>query len=72
MKVFDGSYNLSSFLQAEKILFDSNLDKEYAPISGTAEFCNLVAQFAFGENSEIIKNGLVCHELVPILTVLYN
>jgi aspartate aminotransferase len=49
---------LPSVKQAEKILFDSNLDHEYAPISGTAEFCQLVAQLAFGENSETIKNGL--------------
>jgi aspartate aminotransferase len=49
---------LPSVKQAEKILFDSNLDKEYLPIGGSPEFCQLVAQLAFGENNDAIKNGL--------------
>jgi aspartate aminotransferase len=49
---------LPSVKQAEKVMSDSNLDKEYAPISGDPEFCKLVAQLALGENSEVVKNGL--------------
>ena len=47
------------FVQADKIISDSNLDKEYSAIHGDAEFCKLVAQLAFGENSNIVKDGLV-------------
>ena len=46
-------------MQADKIISDSNLDKEYSAIHGDAEFCKLVAQLAFGENSSIVKDGLV-------------
>jgi len=49
---------LPSVKQAEKILFDASLDKEYAPISGSAEFCQLVAQLALGDGHDVIKNGL--------------
>jgi len=57
------------FLQADKIISDSNLDKEYSAIHGDAEFCKLVAQLAFGENSSIVKDGLVC-SLVQMLLIL--
>jgi len=46
-------------LQAEKIIAEANLDHEYAPIGGTPEYCKIVAQLAFGENSDVIKNNLV-------------
>ena len=46
-------------MQADKIISDSHLDKEYSAIHGDAEFCKLVAQLAFGENSNIVKDGLV-------------
>lgn len=46
-------------MQADKIISDSNLDKEYSAIHGDAEFCKLVAQLALGENSSIVKDGLV-------------
>lgn len=46
-------------MQADKIILDSNLDKEYSAIHGDAEFCKLVAQLALGENSSIIEDGLV-------------
>lgn len=49
---------LPSVKQAEKILADSNVDHEYAPISGTPEYCKIVAQLAFGDNSDVVKNGL--------------
>jgi aspartate aminotransferase len=35
------------------------LDKEYAPIAGSAEFCNLSINLALGEDNEQTKNGLV-------------
>lgn len=36
-----------------------NLDKEYAPIGGTPEFCLETAKLAFGDNSPVIKDGRV-------------
>lgn len=33
------------------------LDKEYAPISGPADFCKLTIELALGDNSEEIKAG---------------
>ena len=50
-------------MQADKIISESNLDKEYSAIHGDAEFCKLVAQLAFGENSSIVKDGLVSVQL---------
>lgn len=49
---------LPSVIQAEKILTEANLDHEYAPIAGTPEYCKIVAQLAFGENSDVVKNNL--------------
>jgi len=34
-------------------------DKEYAPIGGSAEFCNLSISLALGDDNEHVKNGLV-------------
>ena len=34
------------------------LDKEYAPISGPADFCKLSIELALGENSEELKAGM--------------
>ena len=56
-------------LQADKIISESNLDKEYLAIHGDAEFCKLVAQLAFGDNSSVVKDGLVS-SLLLILQVL--
>ncbi len=50
---------LESVKKAEKLLEKENLDKEYAPISGVAEFCLASAKLAFGENSRVIKEQLV-------------
>lgn len=36
-----------------------NQDKEYAPIHGLPEFTLSAAKLAFGEDSDVIKNGLV-------------
>ncbi|KAL5022782.1 hypothetical protein ScPMuIL_001937 [Solemya velum] len=51
-------YVLSCIKKADKMLLDANLDREYAPISGTPEFCKGSATLAFGEDSPVIKNSL--------------
>ncbi|KAJ4431378.1 Aspartate aminotransferase, mitochondrial, partial [Periplaneta americana] len=51
-------YVLPSVLKAEERLSKKNLDKEYAPIAGNAEFCNLSINLALGEGNEYTKNGL--------------
>ena len=38
---------------------DSKLDHEYAGITGLPGYCKLSAELAFGEDSEIIKEGRV-------------
>ncbi|XP_022344823.2 aspartate aminotransferase, mitochondrial-like [Crassostrea virginica] len=43
--------------KAEQALMGGNLDKEYAPIGGTPEFCLETAKLAFGDNSPVIKDG---------------
>jgi hypothetical protein len=35
------------------------MDKEYLPIAGSAEFCNLSINLALGEENEHSENGLV-------------
>ena len=44
-------------------------DKEYAPIHGLAEFTVPAAKLAFGEDSEVIKNGMV--GLTAKLTIIF-
>lgn len=51
-------YVLPSVRKAEEKLRGKNLDKEYAPISGTPEFCKAAIELALGENSEVVSNGL--------------
>jgi aspartate aminotransferase len=51
-------YVLPSVKKAEDIIRSKNLDKEYAPISGNADFCKGAISLALGENSEHLKNGL--------------
>lgn len=51
-------YVLPSVRQAEKQIAEKQLDKEYLPISGLAEFIKAAANLAFEESSPIIKNGL--------------
>jgi aspartate aminotransferase, mitochondrial len=48
---------LPSVQKAEQILAAKKLDKEYAPISGPADFCKLTIELALGENSEELKAG---------------
>ena len=42
-------------------MMNSNLDKEYAGTTGLPDFCKLSAQLAFGENSDVIKEGRVSY-----------
>ncbi|KAK5647019.1 hypothetical protein RI129_005483 [Pyrocoelia pectoralis] len=51
-------YVLPSILKAEEKLRAKNLDKEYLPISGQADFCKLSIQLALGDDSEHVANGL--------------
>ncbi|RZC05019.1 Aminotran 1 2 domain containing protein [Asbolus verrucosus] len=51
-------YVLPCVRKAEEQLQKMNLDKEYAPISGITEFCKRSSKFAFGDDSEVITNGL--------------
>lgn len=48
---------LPSVKKAEQRLMELNLDKEYAPISGLADFSKAAANLAFGENSPVIKES---------------
>ena len=50
-------YVLPSVQKAEQIMASKALDKEYAPISGPADFCKLSIQLALGEDSEELKAG---------------
>ncbi|XP_019626138.1 PREDICTED: aspartate aminotransferase, mitochondrial-like [Branchiostoma belcheri] len=45
--------------KAEQMIADSGLDKEYSPIAGNAEFCKASAKLAFGDDSPVIKEGLI-------------
>lgn len=45
--------------QAEERVAKKGLDKEYAPISGVADFCKAAINLALGENNQISSNGLV-------------
>lgn len=49
---------LPSVLEAEDRMRSKNLDKEYAPIGGSAEFCKLTISLALGDDNEQVKNGL--------------
>ncbi|XP_068724499.1 aspartate aminotransferase, mitochondrial-like [Montipora capricornis] len=51
-------YVLPSVKKAEEKLLAKNQDKEYAPIHGLPEFTAASAKLAFGEDSDVIKNGL--------------
>lgn len=50
-------YVLPSVQKAEQIMSKKALDKEYAPISGPADFCQLSIQLALGDESEELKAG---------------
>lgn len=50
-------YVLPSVQKAEEIMAKKALDKEYAPISGPADFCKLSIELALGDSEEL-KAGL--------------
>jgi len=50
-------YVLTSVRKAEVKIAQASLDKEYSPIGGSAEFCKLSAELAFGDDSEVITSG---------------
>lgn len=52
-------YVLPSVKQADQIVLNKNLDKEYAPIVGTPEFGKLAAQLAYGDDCPQLNNSLV-------------
>lgn len=48
---------LPSVREAEEKIRSKNMDKEYAPIAGSAEYCKLSILLALGDESEVVKNG---------------
>lgn len=50
-------YVLPSVWKAEAQIAAKNLDKEYLPIGGLAEFCKASTELALGENNEVLKSG---------------
>ncbi|KAL7673882.1 hypothetical protein ACOME3_000162 [Neoechinorhynchus agilis] len=46
---------LGSVRNAEKLVCDAKMNKEYAPMLGIDQFRDLAAKLAFGEDSEVIK-----------------
>ncbi len=57
------------FFQAEQQLASESLDKEYAPISGIAEFCKLSIRLALGEDNVLLKNNCVSYLLISSLFI---
>ncbi|PBC27684.1 aspartate aminotransferase, mitochondrial [Apis cerana] len=49
---------LPSVRKAEEKIKTKNMDKEYAPIAGSSDFCKESIKLALGDHSDIIKNGL--------------
>jgi aspartate aminotransferase len=52
-------WTLPSVKEAEKRIFEKNMDHEYAAISGIPEFVNEAAKLAYGANSDAIRNKRV-------------
>uniref|UniRef100_A0A8C5QAB8 Aspartate aminotransferase n=1 Tax=Leptobrachium leishanense TaxID=445787 RepID=A0A8C5QAB8_9ANUR len=50
-------YVLSSVRKAEALMTSKNLDKEYLPIGGLADFTKASAQLALGDGSDVIQGG---------------
>lgn len=49
---------LPSVLKAEENIRQKNMDKEYSPISGNADFCKNSINLALGEPNNVVPNGL--------------
>ncbi|CAH0493612.1 unnamed protein product [Peronospora effusa] len=52
-------YVLPSVLEAEKRIMAAGKNKEYAGIAGMKDFVDLSLQFAYGEDSEALKEGRI-------------
>lgn len=52
-------YILPSVRDAEKRIYDEKVNKEYAGITGIPEFVDLSLKFAYGEDSQALKEGRV-------------
>ena len=52
-------YVLNCIKKAERIVLERNLDKEYAGITGFADFCSEAAKLTFGANSHALSEGRV-------------
>lgn len=52
-------YVLPSVHEAEGIVFSEKLDKEYLPITGLAQFDDLAAKLAYGEQSKPLVEGRI-------------
>ncbi|KAF4313718.1 Aspartate aminotransferase, mitochondrial [Botryosphaeria dothidea] len=52
-------YVLPSVKSAEKKVVESNLDKEYAGITGVPDFTTAAAKLAYGADSQAIKDGRI-------------
>uniref|UniRef100_A0A8C9RCQ4 Aspartate aminotransferase n=1 Tax=Scleropages formosus TaxID=113540 RepID=A0A8C9RCQ4_SCLFO len=50
-------YVLSCVRKAEALIASRNLDKEYLPIGGLAEFNKACAELALGPSNEVLKSG---------------
>uniref|UniRef100_A0A4X2LU37 Aspartate aminotransferase, mitochondrial n=2 Tax=Vombatus ursinus TaxID=29139 RepID=A0A4X2LU37_VOMUR len=50
-------YVLPSVRKAEAQIAGKNMDKEYLPIAGLAEFCKASAELALGENNKALKSN---------------
>ncbi|KAI4465504.1 aspartate aminotransferase [Holotrichia oblita] len=50
-------YVLSCVRKADQRLIEKQFDKEYLPISGTAEFCERSIKLALGDNSQVVASG---------------
>ena len=52
-------YVLPCVREAERRIYEKNLDSEYSPIAGDATFVDLALKFAYGESSPVITEKLV-------------
>lgn len=48
------------WVQAEKLIMEKGLDKEYAGITGVPAFTKVAGELAYGEDSPVIKDNRVC------------
>jgi aspartate/tyrosine/aromatic aminotransferase len=49
----------NSVEQAEKIILDLNMNKEYPPITGIPEFCSTIQNLFFPKESDVVKDGRI-------------